>query len=194
MGKIQITTKTGDSGESALANGQRLSKASSYFEVVGTLDELNSWLGLIAASLPEDANRLRQQLYSIQETLFYVGAEIAQSPKAKLSSKKVLDLEKWQKEFETALEPNWHTKFLLPGGTVLGGQIDIARTVCRRTERLVIGHAQTTRVSPVLVRYLNRLSDYLYLVRCYVNQQLSYEEIEFVATEADAPTADSEAK
>ena len=181
MAKINITTKTGDTGESALANGQRHPKDSSYFTVVGTLDELNSWLGLVAATLPKTSTRLRKQLFSIQETLFYIGAEIAASPKAKLPSKKVQELERWQDQFTKALEPNWHTKFILPGGTVLGGQLDIARTVCRRAERVLVSHTRVNPVSPVLIQYLNRLSDYLYLVRCYVNQQLSYQEIEFIA-------------
>lgn len=181
MTKIQITTKTGDTGESALANGQRLPKDSSHFAVVGTLDELNSWLGLVAASLPKQLEPLRDQLYSIQETLFYIGAEVANSPKAKLPSKKVSDLEKWQKNLENELEQHWHTKFLLPGGTVLGAQIDIARTVCRRTERILVAHARHHRGAAVLIRYLNRLSDYLYLARCYVNQQAAYQEIEFIA-------------
>jgi cob(I)alamin adenosyltransferase len=181
MTTIHITTKTGDGGESSLANGQRLPKTSSYFEVVGTLDELNSWIGLCVAILPDEAIRIKKQLQSIQETLFYVGAQVAQSPKAILPPEKVKDLEKWQKYLENKLEKNWHTKFLLPGGTVIGAQLDITRTVCRRAERVLIAHAQQVEVSPVLTQYLNRLSDYLYLVRCYTNQQLSYEEIEFVA-------------
>lgn len=181
MTKIRVTTKTGDTGQSSLANGQRFSKADSYFEVVGTLDELNSWLGLIVASLPEDAKNVRRQLVAIQETLFYVGAEVAGSPKAKLPPKKVSDLEKWQKKLEDTLEPNWHTRFVFPGGTILGGQLDVARTVCRRAERVLVAHAAEHPVSPILTRYLNRLSDYLYLLRCYVNQQLQYQEIEFVS-------------
>lgn len=181
MSKIQITTKTGDKGESTLASGKRLPKDSPQFEVVGALDELNSWLGLVAASLPQSIDSVRTRLYSIQETLFYIGAEVANAPKAKLPHKKVADLEKWQKKLEKVLEPNWHTKFLLPGGTVLGGQIDIARTVCRRTERVLVAYSHTATVSPVLIQYLNRLSDYLYLVRCYINQTHKYQEIEFVA-------------
>lgn len=181
MGKILITTKTGDTGTSSLANGKRLSKASSVFEVVGTLDELNSWIGLVAATLPDTSKKLRKQLYSIQETLFYVGAEVASAPKTKLPATKIAALERWQAELETLLEPNWHTKFLLPGGTLLGGQLDVTRTVCRRAERVLIAHAEAEKVSPVLIQYLNRLSDYLYLVRCYVNQQSTYQEIEFVA-------------
>ncbi len=181
MSKIQITTKTGDNGLSGLANGQRLSKDASYFEVVGTLDELNSWLGLIAASLGTALQPIQAQLYIIQDTLFYIGAEIAQSPKAKLSKKKVDQLEKWQSEYEQLLQDNWHTKFLLPGGTLTGGQFDVARTVCRRCERVLIAHERTQTVSTSVKQYLNRLSDFLFLLRCYINQLSEYSEKEFTA-------------
>lgn len=181
MSKIRISTKTGDSGTSALANGKRFPKNASFFTVVGDLDELNSWLGLIAAGLPEQFAVIRPKLYVLQETLFYIGAEVAQSPKAKLEPAKVTELEAWQTELEKKLEHNWHTKFLLPGGTVLGGQLDVARTVCRRAERSLVAHSHEQQISPVLAQYLNRLSDVLYLLRCFVNQQLSYDEKEFTA-------------
>ncbi len=174
--KIVITTKTGDSGESGLANGQRVSKSSSYFAVIGDLDELNSFLGLVSAMCKAHFPRERRRLLKIQDTLFYIGAEVAQSPKAKLSSKKVELLEKWQNDLEAQLEDNWHSKFVLPGGTPLGAYTDIARTVCRRAERSLWVHAEQHKVRPALQKYLNRLSDYLYLLRCYVNQQLSYTE------------------
>lgn len=173
---IQITTKTGDTGTSGLANGQRVEKSSTYFAVVGDLDELNSWLGLLIVQMGSEFPELCAQLLEIQNTLFYVGAEIALSPKAKLSNSKVEELESWQQLLEKELEPNWHTKFVLPGGTLLGAHADLARTVCRRTERTLVAHSQTTPVSSALISYLNRLSDYLYLVRCYLNQQSHYKE------------------
>lgn len=181
MTTIKITTKTGDTGESGLANGQRLAKDSTFFEVVGTLDELNSWLGLLAVELSTEFPVQRAQLFAIQDTLFYIGAEVAQSPKAKLAAAKVKELEKWQSMLEKVLEPNWHTKFLLPGGTLLGAHTDIARTVCRRAERHLIAHQRLQPVSPTLIHYLNRLSDYLFLLRCYFNQQSSYPEKEFIS-------------
>ncbi len=174
--KIQITTKTGDSGMSGLANGQRVSKASSFFTVIGNLDELNSWLGLLVAQIGHEFPELREQLLSVQDTLFYVGAQVALSPKAKLTEEKIEQLEDWQASMEAELEPNWHTKFVLPGGTILGAYADLARTVCRRTETSLVAHAQNHPVPPALFGYLNRLSDYLYLLRCYLNQQLHYKE------------------
>lgn len=177
--KIVITTKTGDTGESGLANGQRVPKSSSFFTVIGDLDELNSYLGLVAAMCEADFPKEREKILKIQDTLFYIGAEVAQSPKTKLSSTKVIQLEKWQDSLEQSLEANWHTKFVLPGGTPLGAYTDIARTVCRRAERSLWAHNEQYELRPALQKYLNRLSDYLYILRCYFNQQLRYTEAYF---------------
>ncbi|MBL8015598.1 MAG: cob(I)yrinic acid a,c-diamide adenosyltransferase [Candidatus Doudnabacteria bacterium] len=179
--KISITTKTGDRGESGLANGQRLGKDSAVFEVIGNLDEVNSWLGLVAAKLGEAFAPHKQFLYQVQDTLFYIGAEIARSPKAKLQVQAVKDLEHQQALLTKELEDNWHTKFLLPGGTELGGYLDVARTVARRAERSTLAYHRQEPVSDIVIQYLNRLSDYLYLLRCFVNQQEQYTEKEFEA-------------
>jgi len=177
--KIQITTKTGDSGESGLANGERLSKGSAVFEVIGTLDELNSWLGLVAAKLETSFASDRDFIFVVQDKLFYVGAELAKSPKAKLGQRAVDALEAEADKLQELLADNWHTKFILPGGTEIGGYLDVARTVCRRSERLVVAYSAEELVSPIVLRYVNRLSDYLYLLRCFVNQQQEYLEKEF---------------
>lgn len=183
--KIVVTTKTGDTGESGLANGQRVAKSSSFFTVIGDLDELNSFLGLVAAMCEGDFPRERSKLLKIQDTLFYIGAEVAQSPKAKLSSTKVIQLEKWQDTLEQSLEANWHTKFVLPGGTPLGAYTDVARTVCRRAERSLWAHNEEHKLRPALQKYLNRLSDYLYILRCYFNQQREYRENYFLSDNSD---------
>lgn len=183
--KVHITTKTGDDGMSGLADGRRISKRSTHFAVIGALDELNSWLGLAVADLPPHFTSLKEQLQQIQDTLFYVGAEIACSPKASLSDDKVLQLERWQTAYEQQLADNWHTRFVLPGGTHTGAHLDVARTVCRRAERELLihqsVHAADENVSSLISRYLNRLSDFLYIARCYVNQELDYQEKEFIA-------------
>lgn len=180
MTTLSIITKTGDAGVSGLANGQRLGKDQPVFEVVGTLDEVNSWLGLVAAKLHESFATYKQQLYAIQDTLFYIGAEVAGSPKAKLSETAVEQLEMWANELQALMAENWHTQFLLPGGTELGGYLDITRTVCRRCERVMVSFNAQTPLSPALLKYLNRLSDYVYLLRCFVNQQEMYQEKKFV--------------
>ena len=75
---------------------------------------------------------------------------------------------------------DWHHKFLLPGGTVIGANLDIARTVCRRAERAVVSLDGEQQVRPVVLRYLNRLSDYLYILRCFINHALEYQEKQFI--------------
>lgn len=187
---IQISTKTGDKGETGLASGHRLAKDAQVFEVVGTLDELNSWLGVVltqyeplhTTSLHKSANKeLIARLYHIQNTLFYVGAEIAGSPTAQLDDAELTKLEGWSDALQHQMVENWTTQFLLPGGTQLGAWLDVTRTVCRRTERVLVSYSREVAVRPVLLQYLNRLSDYLYVIRCYVNQELSYEEKPFQA-------------
>jgi cob(I)alamin adenosyltransferase len=191
---ISVTTKTGDRGESGLANGHRLSKANIHFEVVGNLDELNSWLGLVVvkldhlASAPVETQEYVAYLQQVQDTLFYIGAEVAQSPKARLKKSALDQLEKNAAALQDALADDWHTRFVLPGGTEVGAWLDIARTVCRRAERSMVLLQQQSAVdlvknqlefNPMLVKYLNRLSDYLYLLRCFLNDQLGYDEKEF---------------
>lgn len=194
---ISITTKTGDRGESGLANGQRISKADIHFEVVGTLDELNSWLGLVVVKIEQlgdmvhttvDVTEYSKYLQQIQDTLFYIGAEVAQSPKAILKKSALTQLEKNASQLQAELADDWHTRFVLPGGTEVGAWLDIARTVCRRAERSMVLLQRQSAVDPIknqlefnpmLVKYLNRLSDYLYLLRCYLNDQLGYDEQEF---------------
>lgn len=188
---ISITTKTGDKGESGLANGQRLSKASLVFEVIGTLDELNSWLGYIVIKLRQTTNPQDQavhtqlpqtitQLTTVQDTLFYLGAEVAGSKKTKVEKKHLTTLEKAAKKFETELSDSWHQNFLLPGGSETGAIADIARTVCRRCERVIVLYQESkTDLSPLILKYINRLSDYLYLVRCWINRQEGVTEQKF---------------
>lgn len=176
---ISVSTKTGDGGTSSLANGQRLPKTELIFEVVGTLDELNSWLGLVVAKLDHSFAEHRDYLMKVQDTLFYVGAELAQSPKAQLKESELHELERRSEQLQKDMAQGWTTKFLLPGGTELGAHLDLARTVSRRCERLVLRYAEQTSVSSTVKKYLNRLSDYLYVLRCFVNHQLEYQERQF---------------
>jgi cob(I)alamin adenosyltransferase len=187
---IKISTKTGDRGETGLASGHRLAKDAQVFEVVGTLDELNSWLGVVIAQyepvqatlLDKSADaQVKERLYHIQNTLFYIGAEIAGSPSATLADTELRQLEDWSDALQQQMAANWTTQFLLPGGTKIGAWVDIARTVCRRCERVLVSYSREVSMRPLLLQYLNRLSDYLYILRCYVNQELSYQEKPFQA-------------
>ncbi len=180
-----VSTKTGDKGESGLANGQRLSKSNLIFEVLGTLDELNSHLGLCAVKL--SASPSQKILFEIQDTLFHIGAEIAGSHKTLLHKKKLEQLEAQVHLLQTELEKDgqWATKFLLPGGSEEGAYLDIARTVCRRCERLIVSYSLQENVSPRILQYINRLSDFLYVLRCTVNAQLGSAERPFEVEKKD---------
>lgn len=177
---VKVSTKTGDKGDSSVISGERFPKNHPVFEAVGTLDELNSWLGLVTAQLATEFGEHKQFLLSVQDTLFYLGAELAQSPKTKLKQSAVNHLEKASDTLQQLMAEDWHHKFLLPGGTVIGANIDIARTVCRRAERAVVSLDGAQQVRPVVLRYLNRLSDYLYILRCFINHALEYQEKQFI--------------
>ncbi len=177
---ISISTKTGDSGETGLANGERLPKTHPVFEAIGSVDELNSHLGLLAVLFETEFANYRKTILKIQDRLFYLGAELAKSPKVKLQKRHLTELEKKAKELEELMKDDWHSQFLLPGGTHLGAELDIARSVCRRVERSVVELNQVVTIRPLLLQYLNRLSDYLYLLRTYVNAQLKYGEQKFI--------------
>ena len=178
---ISISTKTGDKGESGLISGERLSKDASFFEAIGTVDELNSWLGFVVSKFDNNFPSERKFILKIQNTLFYIGAELAKSPKVKLTTRHLETLEKKASSLELELKSQWHDKFLLPGGTELAGVLDIARSVCRRSERVLVAHSQNQKLRPLILKYLNRLSDYLYLLRTYVNAKYEYGEREFKA-------------
>lgn len=182
---ISISTKTGDQGETGLANGQRLSKSDSVFAVVGTLDELNSWLGLIVAKLAGEFPEERDFLLETQDMLFHLGAEIAQSPKTKLTASFLVEVERRADSLQQQMADDWFTKFVLPGGTELAAYIDITRTVCRRAERELVLHSQSHPVRPVVLKTLNRFSDYLFIFRSLVNHRMGYQESLFFASNQD---------
>lgn len=178
---LSVSTKTGDAGESGLITGERLPKNSLVFEVVGTLDEFNSWLGLVVTKLQTDFSIYSEQLESIQETLFYVGAECAGSKVVKLGQDHLQKLESWSDKIQAQLADDWHTKFVLPGGTELGAYLDLTRAVCRRCEREVVGLSQQIEIRELILKYLNRLSDYLYVLRCLINHSMAYKEKYFIS-------------
>lgn len=177
---LSVSTKTGDQGTSGLANGERVGKDQPIFEVLGTQDELNSWLGVCITKLADQFQDQREFLFTVQDTLFYIGAELAQSPKAKLTQKALELLESHSDDLQSKMEDGWTTKFMYPGGSEVAAWLDVTRTVSRRLEREVVKYAQTTDVSPVILKYVNRLSDYLFVLRCYVNSRVQYHERKFV--------------
>lgn len=175
---MKIYTKTGDKGTTALFGGKRVSKADLRIETYGTIDELNSWIGMVRDL---DVNQKRKDaLVEIQDRLFTVGSILATEPgntKVKipsLSEADILFLEKEIDAMDAELPPMRF--FVLPGGHTAISHCHVARTVCRRSERLVIAlHAQET-VPDEVIKYINRLSDYLFVLSRMVAHELGAEE------------------
>ena len=170
---MKIYTKTGDRGATSLVGGKRVSKASERLEAYGTIDELNSHIGLLRAT-PGTPREALPLLEYIQNKLFNIGAYLAtdntDNPAllpAGLSADASERLEKAIDEADAELPPL--RAFILPGGCPAGATANVARTVCRRAERRVIALAREAYVDPNLLRYLNRLSDYLFILARYFN-------------------------
>ena len=166
---VKIYTKTGDRGETGLFDGSRVSKHSPRVEAYGDVDELNAILGVALAFIRED-EELRACLLDIQRDLFVVGAHLAdpkarveakRGEKARLSEEKVVQLEHWIDQFEEKLPPL--RQFILPGGSKGGATLHHARTVCRRAERCIVALSQQVEVPPLIIIYMNRLSDFLFV-------------------------------
>jgi len=163
----KIYTKTGDDGTTALADGSRLSKASTRVSAYGDVDELNSYLGLIR-TLATIANwtDLSTKLEQLQNELFDIGSNLATRegsttyPVFQVSEKHLQHIEQLIDEVTEKLPPL--TSFVIPGGTILNGHLHIARAICRRAERSVVKLSQSEPVSNNIIIYLNRLSDYLF--------------------------------
>jgi cob(I)alamin adenosyltransferase len=168
---MKIYTKTGDHGETSLFGGQRVPKDALRIDAYGTVDELNSILGVVRSLKPH--HEIDAILQHLQEDLFALGADLA-TPAEKSSAKTPRigpghseNLEKIIDSLESHLQPL--TKFILPGGSPVGAQLQAARTVCRRAERLVVRLSREEKIgSPPLV-YLNRLSDLLFVLARYAN-------------------------
>jgi cob(I)alamin adenosyltransferase len=188
MSKIKkVYTKTGDKGHTALINGERLAKNSLIFEVLGTLDEFNAHLGLVVleyrqAGLTGDlALAQLTTLLDLQNELFKLGAEIALSPRVRLNDQFVSRLETSIDALQADLGANWRYKFVLPGGSEASATIDVARTVCRRLERRIVALDNERDVREVVLQFVNRVSDYLFALRTWLNAQSKVEEVEFDA-------------
>lgn len=175
---MKIYTKTGDKGTTALFGGKRVSKADLRIETYGTVDELNSYIGLLR---DQEVNGKRKNiLVEIQDRLFTVGSILATEPgntKVKVPSLIESDITFLEKEIdgmETQLPPM--KSFVLPGGHQSVSFCHVARTVCRRAERLVIALDAQEKVDSLIVQYMNRLSDYLFVLSRKMTAELGAEE------------------
>jgi len=175
---FKIYTKTGDQGETSLFGGKRLPKSHLRIDAYGTVDELNCYLGLLRDSVQED--RLRDLLKDIQDRLFTIGSNLASDPDKDMvvPDVKSRDIELLEQEIDRMNEALPELKnFILPGGHPTVSTCHISRCVCRRAERLVVALEQASRVDNILIQYLNRLSDYLFVLARYLGHQLEVEEV-----------------
>ena len=175
---FKIYTKTGDKGETSLYGGTRVSKAAARVESYGTLDELNAFIGLAKAEISD--GKVLNQLQKIQFDLFTVGSETA-TPTDKLilangknrldlmiSEEEITELERWMDDLDASLEPLQF--FILPSGGKAAASVHVCRTVCRRAERAMVHLNETEEVRPELIKYLNRLSDYLFILARFISK------------------------
>jgi len=170
---FKIYTKTGDKGETALLGGTRVPKHHIRIEAYGTVDELNSWIGQIRDSVQTE---FEKELYKIQNYLFTIGSHLATTPskEVKMSLPDIEDGQiKFLEERIDIMEETLPalTNFVLPGGDASASKIHIARCVCRRAERISVALSSEEDIDQRIVQYLNRLSDYLFVLSRYVLQK-----------------------
>lgn len=176
---FKIYTKTGDKGETSLIGGVRVPKYHLRIESYGTVDELNSYIGLVKDMIT-DANA-KEELYEIQDRLFTIGSVLASDPeksKMKIPDLHETDVELLEKEMD-AMDENLPElrSFILPGGHPAVSTAHVARCICRRAERLVVHLSNESQVPEIIAVYLNRLSDYLFVLSRKIATDFNVDEI-----------------
>jgi cob(I)alamin adenosyltransferase len=176
----KVYTRTGDKGQTSIVGGIRMSKASKRLEAYGTVDELNSHLGLLVAMLPN--GNYRDMIIRIQSCLFNVCTNLAtdqsQTPlydSAKLPQGEIELLEQEVDKMMKMLPEK--QGFILPGGTQAAAQAHVCRTVCRRAERRIVSLSEEVQITPETLQYVNRLSDYLFVLAKIINFNAGVNEI-----------------
>lgn len=178
---LKIYTKTGDLGKTSLIGGTKVAKSNIRIEAYGTIDELNSFIGLTADHLSHEHSKLI--LKEIQDRLFTIGSSLAcdpdKEPLLKIPDLKETDISLLEKQIDKmneALSPM--KSFILPGGHVAISTTHITRCVCRRAERLCVNMKENEIfVEPLVIKYLNRLSDYLFVLARYTGHLLGVQDI-----------------
>lgn len=184
---MKVYTRTGDKGTTSLVGGKRVEKDNVRLQAYGTVDELNSWIGLVKATVTTTADAAKQLSDSqlsllewIQNKLFDLGSLLATEPESKWQPKglKETDTERLERAIDQmeALLPEHH-QFVLPGGNVASAQAQIARTVARRAERQMITLAGEAPVQEEALRFVNRLSDYLFVLARTLNHTAGTPEV-----------------
>ncbi len=178
---FKIYTKTGDLGKTSLIGGTKVPKSNIRIEAYGTVDELNSFIGLTADQLPHEP--CKNILKEIQDRLFTIGSSLACDPdkesKLKIPDLKESDIVLLEKEIDKMNEELEEMKsFILPGGHVAISTAHITRCVCRRAERICVNMQENDLfVDPLVIKYLNRLSDYLFVLARYAGHLLGVKDI-----------------
>jgi len=176
---MKIYTRTGDNGDTKLFDGTQVRKNDTRVEAYGQVDELNSLIGAAASFLAD--HELKELLFAIQRDLFSLGAQLAdpnqhgKKQKSRLDAARITALEESIDRFETELPPL--RQFILAGGAPAGAMLHVARTVCRRAERRVTALAESVEIDSLNIEYLNRLSDFLFVLARLVNHRQGQQEI-----------------
>lgn len=180
MKKSVVYTKTGDTGQTGLIGGTRVPKNHERLEAYGTLDELNSFIGLIRSYQLE--KEVEQVIITIQSKLFTIGAYLATDDsvsdlrdRINCDESQIELMEAEMDRMESLLPPL--KNFVLPGGHPAVSYCHVARTICRRAERRVISMAETNEINPWVIRYINRLSDYLFVLSRHLSKYFDVHEI-----------------
>ncbi len=165
---MKIYTKTGDKGGTSLLGGRRVSKDDIRIEAYGTVDELNSSIGLLLSKLNEV--EIITELHSIQNLLFTIGSNLANDPESPLKIDQIEEthiaaLEERMDEWTAKLPPL--KNFILPGGSEKNALTHVCRTLCRRAERRAVTLSKAENIDPLLIKYINRLSDYFFVLARY---------------------------
>ena len=177
----KIYTKSGDKGTTSLIGGTKVSKSSLRIEAYGTVDELNSYIGLCRDLVSDEQGR--KILLEIQDRLFTIGSALAcdpdKDPKMKIPDLKETDIVLLENEIDKMNETIPSMKsFILPGGHITVSHLHIARCICRRAERCAVRlETGKEEIEPIVLKYLNRLSDYLFILARFTGHQLGAEEI-----------------
>lgn len=181
---MKIYTKTGDKGETSLLGGKRVKKNCIEIDAIGEVDELNASIGVLIASLPLGFENVSNNLSQIQHRLFVVGSNIAGIQMQldtipKLHDSDVEFLEKWIDEMEKDLKPL--TQFILPSGQIAAANSFFARAICRRAERRVVElNTEYSNLDPIVQKYLNRLSDVLFVLGRFLNTKQDIQDVFWV--------------
>lgn len=182
---VKVYTKTGDKGTTGLADGSRISKDDLRIDSYGTIDELNSIIGICRQNINQipthEKELLDTWLFAIQNDLFNLGSDLATPIPSRwekmiiISENDVKQLEKIIDYCQNLLQPL--REFVLPGGTVLNSYLHLARTVCRRAERLIVTLSKENEINPQIIPFINRLSDLLFVFSRWVQKLVNKDEV-----------------